>query len=59
MTLHWKLNQTGTSESKRATTSAAVRKALREREWISVRAGDECVVTVELTRTCLRGKVHT
>ena len=32
--------------------------AMRERNWTDVTVGEECVVQVELTRRCLKGRVR-
>ena len=55
VSVHWKLKlQSGTVDPQLPAMTPA---APRERSWVDVPVGEECVVQIEVVRRCLRGKV--
>ena len=55
VSVHWKLKlQSGTVDPQLPGMAPATP---RERNWVDVPVGEECVVQIEVVRRCLRGKV--
>ena len=55
VSVHWKLKlQSGTVDPQLPGMALATP---RERSWVDVPVGEECVVQIEVVRRCLRGKV--
>ena len=55
VSVHWKLKlQSGTVDPQLPGMAPATP---RERSWVDVPVGEECVVQIEVVRRCLRGKV--
>ena len=55
VSVHWKLKlQSGTIDPQLPGMAPATP---RERSWVDVPVGEECVVQIEVVRRCLRGKV--
>ena len=54
MTVQWRLRLVGGDQELKTTPTATPIKSW-ERKWVDVPVGEECVLLVEVRRSCLRG----
>lgn len=55
VSVHWKLKLESSTVGPQLSGMAPTTP--RERSWVDVPVGEECVVQIEVVRKCLRGKV--
>ena len=56
VSVHWKLKLESSTVGLQLSGMAPATP--RERSWVDVPVGEECVVQIEVARRCLRGKVY-